>query len=118
MEEIETKHIKLNPYLKNLFFEGFKSGEQYQEVEKNVGKNADVSIIITNGKAILRASKAEIKEDIEFTDKEYTTFLKKFRVKEETVKECKSIFIMLDFENQNIHILQNRLDGTKRKFIL
>jgi len=118
LEEVETKHIKLNPYLKNLFFEGFKEGEQYKEVERNVGKNADVSIIIKNGKATLRASKGDKKEDIEFTDKEYKTFLKKFRVKEETVKECKSIMILIDFETQNIHIRQNRLDGTKKDFIL
>lgn len=118
MEEIEPKHISLNPYLKNLFFEGFKSGEQYQEVERHVGTNADVSIIIKDGKATLRASKGENKHDIPFLDDEYKTFLKKFRVKEETIKECKSIFILIDFETQNIHIVQNRLDGTKRKFIL
>lgn len=114
----EPKHIKLNPYLKNLFFEGFKSGEQYQEVERNVGKNADVSIIIQDGKATLRASKEQKKHDVQFTDSEYKTFLKKFRVKDETVKECKTIFILIDFETQNIHIRQNRLDGTKKDFIL
>jgi uncharacterized protein (UPF0128 family) len=114
----EVKHIKLNPYLKNLFFEGFKSGEQYQEVERRLGKNADVSIIIQDGKAILRASKAEKKQDIPFTDGEYKTLLKKFRVKEETVKECKSIFLLIDFEAQNIHIQKNKLDGTKQNFIL
>lgn len=118
MEEVEPQHIKINAYLKNLFFEGFKSGEQYQEVERHVGKNADVSIIIRDGQAILRASKGDIKHDIPFLDKEYKTFLKKFRVKEETVKECKSIFILIDFETQCINILQNRLDGSKRKFII
>lgn len=115
---METVEIKINPYIKNLFFQGFKDGEQYKEVERKLGANAEVSIIIKDGKAVLRASKAEKKQDIDFTDQEYKTMLKKFRVKEETVKECKTIFILFDFEKQNIHIRKNLLDGTKKDYII
>lgn len=114
----KVEYFKLNPYLKNLFFEGFRDGEQYKAVERELGEGADISIIIKNGKAVLRASKNEQKEDIDFTKKEYEVFLKRFRVKQETLDACKFIIITIDMEKKTLHITQHRKDGTKKHIIV
>jgi hypothetical protein len=62
----------------------------------------------------LRVQSGEQKKDIPFTEDEMQKFLKSLNVKQSTVDECKSIFVMLNFKTQIISIQQNRLDGTQK----
>lgn len=108
------KKRKINKYLRNFFFKSFKSRPELQAVEKHIGSVNAVTIIISKGKNILRAESGDKKEDVDFTQNEMDKLLAAFRVKKETVEECKSIFVRLDFTTQRIFIQQIKLDGTKK----
>ena len=112
------KAIVVNKYLKNFFFMAFKSTPPYKALEKEIGQIDTVTVIISTGKNILRAQSEDKTEDTPFTEEEMKKFLKTLNVKEETVKQCKSIFVMLDMKNQKVFIQQNRIDGTKKEFDL
>ena len=104
----------INKYLKNFFFKSLRSRPEVKEVEKQLGTIDNVVIIISKTKNILRVQSGEQKKDIPFTEEEMQKFLKSLNVKQSTVDECKSIFVMLNFKTQIISIQQNRLDGTQK----
>ncbi len=108
----------INPYLKHFFFSSFKSRKEIKEAEKRIGKINSVSIIITEEKTFMRAVSDSETVDTPFTDEEKKQLIKTFKVKEETIKQSKSIFVMLDMNKKNIYIRQNLLNGEKKEITL
>jgi hypothetical protein len=117
-EEIKQPIKKpiINKYLRNFFFKAFKARKEFKGVEKSIGKIDNVTIIISKNKNILRAQSGQNREDVPFTDEEISKFLKAINVKQSSVDSCKSIFVMLNFVTQHIHIQQNKFDGTTKNF--
>jgi hypothetical protein len=113
-----SEKIQVNKYMKNFFFFTFKSRSEFKELRKEMGNIDTVSIIIANGKAILRAKSGEKKVDTPFTDEEMKKFLRHLKVKPQTIEESKSIFVMMDMEKKNIHIQQNKLNGEKKEYTI
>ncbi len=111
----EKVKVKISPYMRNFFFMAFKARKEYKDVQKELGKIEDISIIITQKKAFLRAMSQDKHEDSDITPEELKKFLKMINVKEEAVKDCKHIFINLDMQNKIIFIQQTKLDGTKKE---
>lgn len=110
------KPVIINKYLRNFFFKAFQARKEFKGVEKEIGAVDKVTIIISKDKNILRAQSGDNKLDTDFTEAEMQKFLKSINVKQETVDNCKSIFVMLNFKTQGIFICQNKLDGTKKEF--
>ena len=108
----------LNPFLKNFFFKAFKSRKDYKNAEKEMGTIDTVSIIITPEKAFMRSQSQSQKIDVPIEPDELKTFLKRINVKEQTIKESKSIFVVLEMEKQNIIIRQKKIDDTTKIFEL
>lgn len=104
---------KLNPFLKNFFFSALKSHKRIKEGEKKIGKFKSLSIVITQGRTFMRATGEKETADIDFTPEERTQLLKTFKVKQSTIDESKSIFLMLDMVGKNIHIQQSKMNGEK-----
>lgn len=108
----------VTPALKNFFFYALKSKKEFKEAQKELGEITSVSIVITPARTFMRASSLTNEADTDFTPEEKAKMLKTFKVKKEVVDACKSIFIRLDMDKKNIHIQQNKLDGTQKNIII
>jgi hypothetical protein len=122
-ETLPVKVIKEKgkiPYpLRILVFSEIK-GKEYKDVEKELGEEIlYVTIIFIGQKALLRCnSKNKQAKDTPFTDKERARMLKMFKVKEETIAACNSIFVCGNMKKKTILVTQNRKDGTTKEITI
>lgn len=103
----------INKFLKNFFFGALRAKEDIKGMEQKLGKLESVSLIMVKGKSILRAQSKNGREDIPMKDEEVIQICKNFKVKQESIDACKSIFVQLNFSTKVISIQQNKLDGTQ-----
>ena len=103
----------VNKFLKNFFFSALRAKDDIKAIEKEIGKLESVSLIMVKGKSILRAQSKKGREDIPMKDEEVVQICKNFKVKQESIDACKSIFVQLNFTTKVISIQQNKLDGTQ-----
>lgn len=103
----------INRFMKNFFFGALRSKSEVKAVAKEIGKLDSITLIFIRGKSILRANSKTDKRDINMTDEEVKKLFKQFNVKQESVDNCKTIFVQLNFNTKVIAIEQNKLDGTQ-----
>lgn len=113
-----TEIKSISPFLKNFFFSAFKSNKHFKEAEKAIGKIKSVSIIITEEKTFMRALSERENIETPFTPEEKKQLFKTFKIHEETIKESKRIFVMMDMDNKMIHIRQTKTSGEKKDISL
>lgn len=111
--EVE-KDGKINPMLKNFFFYTFKRKKEFKELSKIHGQIKSVGIILTPEKSTLKITfVSEHIESTPFTEEEIKSFLKVLNVKPETIKESKSVFVVIDFITRVIKVQQVKKTGEK-----
>ena len=116
-EKPVTEKIKINKYLRNFFFNGFKARAEFKGLEKAIGKIDTVNLIMAKDKNVLRAiNLVGKKQDSPMTNEEIQKFLRGLGVKQKTIDESKSIIVQLDMNTQICYIQQTRIDGNKKFF--
>jgi len=103
--------------MRHFLFGALKRRPEFKTVQKEAGKVKTVTIIVANGKMILR-SETELAGNIDrpFTRKEMIDFCSKINITEEQIDNCKSIFISLNMITKIIHYQSTKKDGTKEKY--
>lgn len=102
---------------KNFFFDSFLREESFKEVQEDLGEEVTkVAIIISPEKQILRAMGETTQIDDDFTVEQMRPFLKMIRVKPESIKDYKHIFILLNFKGNAINFESEHSNGTKKQF--
>lgn len=105
--------------LRILVFSEIK-GAEYKAVEKELGEEIlYVTIIFIKEKCLLRCNSLNKQApDTPFTEKERARMLKMFKVKQETIDACNSIFVCGNMKKKTVLITQNRKDGTTKEITI
>lgn len=102
----------VNKHVKNALFHLFKVSPMYKKAKNAIGHDLDtLSMIMSNDKCFLRSKFGSITEDTPISKEEIIPFLKHVNVKEETFRNSKTIFVILDFRKKTAFIEQMSLTG-------